>query len=73
MPAVDVAYDIIAGGGMIFVPVANFVDGDLRAHREMLVHPLTVPGLGDGGAHCTMIADFDFPTFLLELLGPGRR
>jgi N-acyl-D-aspartate/D-glutamate deacylase len=33
--------------------------------REMLVHPLTVPGLGDAGAHCTMIADFDFPTYLL--------
>jgi N-acyl-D-aspartate/D-glutamate deacylase len=66
LPAVDVAYDVIAAGGMIFVPVANFVDGDLDAHREMLVHPLTVPGLGDGGAHCTMIADFDFPTFLLS-------
>ena len=66
---VDVAYDIIAAGGMIFVPVANFVDGDCKA-REMLVHPLTVPGLGDGGAHCTMIADFDFPTYLLAI-GPG--
>ena len=35
----------------------------------MLVHPRTVPGLSDGGAHCTMIADFDYPTFLLGYWG----
>jgi len=67
--AAEVAYDILADGGTIYVPVANFVDGDFSAIREMLVHPLTVPGLGDGGAHCTMIADFDFPTFLLSYWG----
>jgi N-acyl-D-aspartate/D-glutamate deacylase len=33
--------------------------------REMLVHPLTIPGLGDGGAHCTIISDASFATFLL--------
>jgi N-acyl-D-aspartate/D-glutamate deacylase len=45
------------------------VEGDLRAVHEMLVHPLTVPGLSDGGAHCTMIADFDYPTYLLGYWG----
>jgi N-acyl-D-aspartate/D-glutamate deacylase len=44
----------------------NFVDGDFAATREMLVHPLTVPGLGDAGAHCTMICDGSFPTYLLQ-------
>jgi N-acyl-D-aspartate/D-glutamate deacylase len=62
---IDVAYDILAAGGTIYAPAADFVEGDYRAVREMLVHPLTVPGLGDAGAHCTMIADFDFPTYLL--------
>ncbi|MEU8137514.1 N-acyl-D-amino-acid deacylase family protein [Streptodolium elevatio] len=62
----EVAYDVVVGGGTIYTPVANFTDGDLTAVRDMLVHPLTVPGLGDGGAHCTMIADFDFPTFLMS-------
>jgi N-acyl-D-aspartate/D-glutamate deacylase len=62
--AIEVAYDIIAAGGTIYAPVANFNDGNLDAVREMLTHELTVPGLGDGGAHCTMIGDFDFPTFL---------
>jgi len=65
----ELAYDVIAGGGFIYVPVSNFVEGDLRAVHEMLFHPLTVPGLSDGGAHCTMIADFDFPTYLLSYWG----
>ena len=67
--AKDLAYDIIAGGGFIYVPVSNYVEGDLRAVHEMLVHALTVPGLSDGGAHCTMVADFDYPTYLLGYWG----
>jgi len=65
----DLVYDVVVGGGFVYVPVSNYLDGDLRAVREMLVHPLTVPGLSDGGAHCTMIADFDYPTFLLGYWG----
>ena len=69
MPVTDLAYDIVAGGGIVYVPISNYVDGDLQAAHEMLVHPRTVPGLSDGGAHCTMIADFDYPTFLLSYWG----
>jgi hypothetical protein len=65
----ELVYDIVAGGGFVYVPVSNYVEGDLRAVHEMLVHPLTVPGLSDGGAHCTMIADFDYPTYLLGYWG----
>jgi N-acyl-D-aspartate/D-glutamate deacylase len=69
VPVTEVAYDILAAGGIVYVPVSNYVEGDLRAAHEMLVHPRTVPGLSDGGAHCTMIADFDYPTFLLSYWG----
>lgn len=69
LEAKDLAYDIIAAGEFIYVPAANFVEGNLLATREMLVHPYTVPGLSDGGAHCTMIADFDFPTYLMSYWG----
>ena len=62
----DLVYDILAAGGAIYAPAANFVEGNYSAIREMLVHPLTVPGLSDAGAHCTVIGDFDFPTFLLS-------
>jgi len=65
----DLAYDVVAAGGIVYVPISNYVDGDLRAAHEMLLHPRTVPGLSDGGAHCTMIADFDYPTFLLSYWG----
>jgi N-acyl-D-aspartate/D-glutamate deacylase len=47
----------------------NYSGGDMTATREMLVHPLTVPGLGDAGAHCSMICDGSFPTYLLEFWG----
>jgi N-acyl-D-aspartate/D-glutamate deacylase len=74
------AYDALLadeGRGAIYVPVMNFVGGDLDATREMLVHPLTVPGLGDAGAHCTMICDGSFPTYMLQYwtrdAGPGER
>ena len=64
----EVAYDALLafdGEGSIYVPVANFVDRNLDITRTMLVHPLTLPGLGDGGAHCTIISDASFATFLL--------
>ena len=65
----DLVYDTLAAGNIVYVPVSNYVAGDLRAAHEMLVHPRTVPGLSDGGAHSTMVADFDYPTFLLSYWG----
>jgi N-acyl-D-aspartate/D-glutamate deacylase len=70
--AAEIAYDVLlqkGGTGVLYVPVVNFVDADFGAVREMLVHPLTVPGLGDAGAHCTMICDASFPTYLLSYWG----
>jgi N-acyl-D-aspartate/D-glutamate deacylase len=65
----DRAYDVLledGGTGVVYVPVMNFVQGDMAAVREMLVHPRSVPGLGDAGAHCTMICDASFCTYLLQ-------
>ncbi len=63
---VELAYDLVAGGAMLYVPFANYADGDLGAVREMLVHPRTIPGLSDGGAHVGTICDGSFPTTLLQ-------
>jgi N-acyl-D-aspartate/D-glutamate deacylase len=38
---------------------------DLDAVRTMLVHPLTVPALGDAGAHTSQTCDVGVPTFTL--------
>ena len=63
------AYDVLLdddGTGMVYMPVMNYEQGDMAAVREMLTHPLSVPGLGDAGAHCTMICDASFATYLLQ-------
>jgi N-acyl-D-aspartate/D-glutamate deacylase len=70
--AVALAYDALVDGprgGMLYVPVNNYAAADMSAVRDMLVHPLTVPGLGDAGAHCTMICDGSFPTYLFKYWG----
>jgi N-acyl-D-aspartate/D-glutamate deacylase len=53
------------GRGMLYVPFLNYVEGSLDAARAMIVHPSTVPGLSDGGAHVGMICDGSFPTTML--------
>ena len=55
-----------AGGrGILYVPFLNYAEGSLDAVHEMIVHPDTVPGLSDGGAHVGMICDGSFPTSML--------
>ncbi|SPP99306.1 MULTISPECIES: N-acyl-D-amino-acid deacylase family protein [Bradyrhizobium] len=64
----ELAYDAMLsdeGRGMLYVPFLNYSDGNLDATREMLLDPQSVPGLSDGGAHCGIICDASFPTYLL--------
>src|SRR5205823_2273261 len=53
------------GTALLFAPLASYVDYDHEAIREMITHPRTVLGLSDGGAHCGLICDASFPTYLL--------
>jgi N-acyl-D-aspartate/D-glutamate deacylase len=53
------------GRGLLYLPFLNYANGNLDAAAEMLAHPHTVPGLGDGGAHVGTICDASFPTTLL--------
>jgi N-acyl-D-aspartate/D-glutamate deacylase len=64
----ELAYDSMLGEegrGMLYVPRANYAQGNLDAVRGMLSDPRAVPGLSDGGAHSGMICDASFPTYLL--------
>ncbi|HEY3697433.1 N-acyl-D-amino-acid deacylase family protein [Phenylobacterium sp.] len=61
------------GRGVAYFPVNNYADFDLDAVLEMIQHPNTVIGLGDGGAHVGIIADASFPTYLLSHWARDRR
>jgi N-acyl-D-amino-acid deacylase len=61
-------YDLMLEGdatAMLMLPLFNYADGNHDAIREMMLHPAGVLGLSDGGAHCGMICDASYPTFLL--------
>ena len=64
----EIAYDWLLkddGRALILFPFLNYADGSLEPARHMMSHPLTVLGLGDGGAHVGMICDGSFPTSML--------
>lgn len=61
-------YDLMLeadAGAMLMMPLFNYADRNHDAIREMITHPAAVLGLSDGGAHCSMICDASYPTFLL--------
>jgi len=71
----ETAYDMLLadnGRAFLFAPFANYAHGHLDACHDMLAHPHTVPGLGDGGAHVSVISDGSFPTYLLSHWGRDR-
>ncbi len=60
------------GRNFLYTPFSNYADGNLDACGEMLAHPDTVFGLGDGGAHVGVISDASFPTYALSHWGRDR-
>ncbi len=64
----EVLYDLMLqrdGRELLYLPLLDYSHCNLDAVREMLVHPATVLGLGDGGAHCGVLCDASLPTFML--------
>lgn len=70
--AAELAYDSLLqneGRSFLLTPFGNYAYGSLEVCREMIEHPATVIGLGDGGAHVSIVADSSFQTFLLSHWG----
>ncbi len=56
----ELAYDLMLendGRGILYHPVTNYAGGDMGPVYEMLGHPNTLIGLGDGGAHVGIMCD----------------
>ena len=76
VPPAQLALDLLllnGGTQPLYVPVKNYAEFNSDVTQAMLEHPHTVPGLGDGGAHCTIISDASFPTTLLSHWGRDHR
>jgi N-acyl-D-aspartate/D-glutamate deacylase len=72
----ELALDLMledGGRSFLFAPFSNYAEGNLNACDEMLSHPDTVFGLGDGGAHVGLISDASYPTYALSHWGRDRR
>jgi N-acyl-D-aspartate/D-glutamate deacylase len=75
-PVLAQIYDALLeddGTALLHFPIYNYTGMNLDAVREMLVHPLALVGLGDGGAHVGTICDASMPTFLLTHWARDRR
>jgi N-acyl-D-aspartate/D-glutamate deacylase len=74
--AFEVLYDRMLeldGRQLLMLAILSYSEGDLEAIREMLEHPDSAFGLGDGGAHCGAICDASMTTFLLTHWARDRR
>ncbi len=63
-----VAYDQLLerdGTAFLYSPLFNYNAGHYDDAREMMLHPNSILGISDGGAHCGMICDASAPTYLL--------
>jgi N-acyl-D-aspartate/D-glutamate deacylase len=71
-----VLYDLMLGAegrALLLFPLLNYDGGNLDPVYEMLRHPHTVLGLGDGGAHCGIVCDATMTTFMLTHWVRDRR
>ncbi|MDT5016706.1 MAG: N-acyl-D-amino-acid deacylase [Mycobacterium sp.] len=61
-------YDLMLesdAGALLMLPFYNYAAGNHDVIHEMMTHPAAVSGLSDGGAHCGLICDASYPTYLL--------
>jgi N-acyl-D-aspartate/D-glutamate deacylase len=64
----EVAYDLLMerdGKGILYWPTTNYAAGNLDVVREMIAHPNTLLGLGDGGAHVGVMCDATATSYTL--------
>lgn len=66
--AEEMAYDLMLeddGLAILYAVVGNYNNGNLDHALELMEHPDTVLGLGDGGAHYGLICDASYTSHML--------
>ena len=66
--AAEIVYDMLMendGRGYVYLPLLNYAECNFDHIHTMFRDPNTVLSLSDGGAHCGVICDASFPTYLL--------
>jgi N-acyl-D-aspartate/D-glutamate deacylase len=64
----ELVYDMMLaqeGRTILYAPAVNYAEGNTDAALAMMQDANTVLGLGDGGAHCGLICDSSFTTYML--------
>ena len=65
----EVTYDTFLraeGKEFLLFPLLNYAGNDYRHLHDMMSDPLSMQGLGDGGAHCGIICDASMTTYLMS-------
>jgi len=68
-PPLDLVYETLlkdGGRSLIYFPIYNYTEFSYQNVYTMMTHPLSLPGLSDGGAHVGTVCDASFPTYLLS-------
>ncbi len=64
----EVVYDMLlekGGKAILYRPLSNYTYGNLDTVHDMMRHPHTLIGLGDGGAHVGVLCDASAITYML--------
>jgi N-acyl-D-amino-acid deacylase len=65
----EVTYDTLLGADgreFLLLPLLNYAGNSYDHLHDMMSDPVSIQGLGDGGAHCGIVCDASMTTYLLS-------